>query len=65
MGHAPFKSGPGAYKIETYQPKQSWNKGKIPFGSGSMLENGQFINANTIKGVRNIPVQNEANPGPG
>jgi hypothetical protein len=30
-----------------------------------MLENGQFINANTIKGVRNIPVLHEGNPGPG
>jgi hypothetical protein len=30
-----------------------------------MLENGQFINANSIKGVRNIPTINENNPGPG
>ena len=30
-----------------------------------MLENGQFINMNSIKGVRNIPTLNEGNPGPG
>jgi hypothetical protein len=54
-GEQAYKSGPGAYELAAYQPKQSWNKGKVPFGSNSMLENGQFFNAASVKGVRSIP----------
>ena len=64
-GSNAFKSGPGAYDIASYNAKQSWNKGKVPFGSNSMLENGQFFNASSIKGVRSIPTNHQANPGPG
>lgn len=39
----PFKSGPGAYRFEDYKPKQSWNKGQVPFGSNAMLENGTIF----------------------
>ena len=60
-----YKSGPGAYDLASYKDKQSWNKGKVPFGSNSMLENGQFFNAASIKGVRNIPTNHQTNPGPG
>ena len=39
----PFKSGPGAYNSHQYQPKQSWNKGHVPFGSASNMENGTIF----------------------
>ena len=65
VGDNSFKSGPGAYDHQDYKNKQSWNKGKVPFGSGSMFDNGQFFNPNAKKGVRSIPTINETNPGPG
>ena len=60
-----YKSGPGAYDYASYKEKQSWNKGNVAFGSNSMLENGQFFNVASIKGVRSIPTNHQANPGPG
>ena len=37
-GDQPYKSGPGAYELQQYAPKQSWNIGKVPFGSNSMFK---------------------------
>lgn len=65
VGENSFKSGPGAYNIQDYQPKQTWNKGAVPFGSNSMLENGSVFTLDGSKGMRNIPTVNSQNPGPG
>ena len=64
-GENSYKSGPGAYNFHEYEKKQSWNKGSVPFGSSSMLEDGTMLTADAMKGVRNIPTHLAGNPGPG
>ena len=65
VGKDGYKSGPGAYNFHEYQPKQSWNKGSVPFGSKSNLENGSMFTFETRRGVRCMPTINSGNPGPG
>lgn len=68
QGQVPYKSGPGAYDFHLYQPKQSWNKGQVPFGTNSNMENGTIFTIQTQKGTRNMPGFQQTttqSPGPG